>query len=78
MQETLNRIYKWSQEWGMAFNISKCKIMHVGRNNPRYEYSMNGVRLETTDEEKDVGVIIHSSLKPARQCEKASTLQRGS
>lgn len=77
MQATLNKIYDWSQEWGMEFNISKCKIMHVGRNNPRHDYFMNGIKLTTTEEEKDVGVIIHSSLKPTRQCEKAAATAVG-
>jgi hypothetical protein len=39
--------------------------MHVGRNNPQYEYFMNGTKLTVVEEEKDVGVIIHRSLKPA-------------
>jgi hypothetical protein len=39
----------------MEFNIAKCKIMHVGRGNPRYTYHMNGIELATTEEEVDVG-----------------------
>lgn len=47
--------------------------MHIGRNNPEYEYHMNGMKLNTTDEEKDVGVWITKNLKPAAQCQKAAT-----
>ena len=29
----------------LLFNISKCKILHVGHNNPKYEYFINGIKL---------------------------------
>ena len=41
-------------------------------NNKRYEYVMGGQVLETVDSEKDVGVMIHQSLKPSLQCTRAS------
>jgi predicted YcjX-like family ATPase len=56
----------------MKFNVDKCKIMHVGRNNPRYEYFINGTKLKAVDDVTDVGVIVHDSLKPAKQCQKAA------
>ncbi len=72
LQQTLDRLYAWAEQWGMVFNLEKCKIMHVGRNNPKFKYSMGGVELAETEEEKDVGVVIHSSLKPAQQCARAA------
>ena len=61
----------------MEFNADKCKVMHVGRNNQRFQYTMGGMPLGVTEEEKDVRVTIHRSLKPARQCEKAAQTARG-
>ncbi len=52
----------------MNFNIEKCKILHVGSNNDRINYSMNGVQLSEVDQEKDLGVIISNDLKPNLQC----------
>jgi Reverse transcriptase (RNA-dependent DNA polymerase)/Endonuclease-reverse transcriptase len=72
LQSTLNSLCEWASTWDMQFNVAKCKIMHVGRGNPCYKYYMNGVELKSVDEETDVGVVIHKSLKPARQCEKAA------
>ena len=46
--------------------------MHVGLHNPGHVYYMNGVRLEASEKERDVGVTISSSLKPAQQCQKAA------
>ena len=67
---TLHRLMDWAKDWGMEFNVDKCKIMHVGRNNPQFEYSMGGTTLRAVEEEKDIGVTIHNSLKPSRHCKK--------
>ena len=72
MQQHLNNLFSWSQEWGMLFNLEKCKIMHTGRNNPGYSYTMGGTTLKTAEEEKDIGVVVHNSLKPSRQCHEAA------
>ena len=69
LQTTLDRLVKWAEDRGMKFNVDKCKIMHVGRNNPQYEYFMAGVKLKVVEEE-DIGVTIHNSLKPGKHCKK--------
>ena len=48
----------------MQFNIEKCKVMHFGYNIPCLEYTMGGEKLMMTASEKDLGVVIHSTLKP--------------
>ena len=45
-------------KFSAQFNESKCKVGHIGKNNSRNEYLMNGVVLEVSDKEKDIGVII--------------------
>jgi hypothetical protein len=72
LQATLTRLCQWATRWGMAFNVQKCHVMHVGRSNPCYEYVMNGEKLAATNSERDIGVIIASNLKPADQCKKAA------
>ena len=47
----------------MLFNVKKCRAMHMGRQLIQRDYVMNGVRLETVEVEKDLGVIIRSDLK---------------
>ena len=68
LQQSIDNLDEWCLKWGMSFNTSKCKIIHVGRNNPNYDYSMNGETLQTSDTEKDIGFNIHSSLKPSIHC----------
>ncbi len=43
----------------MSFNSSKCKIIHVSRNNPQYDYTLKSEILQTSDTEKDIGFNIH-------------------
>jgi hypothetical protein len=72
LQSTLDRLVEWARVWGMQFNVQKCKIMHVGNNNPRYEYQMAGTTLSVTEEEKDIGVTMSRNLKPSKHCRKAA------
>jgi hypothetical protein len=64
MQRALDLLSKWASEWGMMFNVNKCKVMHVKRHNPMYEYFMGGKKLATSEEEKDIGIYVTSNLKP--------------
>ena len=72
LQHSLDNLCEWARTWGMAFNEAKCHMMHVGLHNPGHVYTMNGIRLETSDKEWDIGVTTSSNLKPAQQCKKAA------
>ena len=39
--------------------------MHFGYNNPCLEYTMGGEKYMMTESEKDLGIVIHSTLKSA-------------
>jgi hypothetical protein len=39
MQTALDLLCDWAREWGMKFNEKKCKILHLGKNNPRMNIS---------------------------------------
>ena len=62
----------WADKWQMNLNTDKCKIIHFGRNNPQYQYTLGTTQLNSTQSEKDVGVYIQNNLKPSLQCEKAA------
>ena len=38
----------------MTFNVNKCKVMYVARNNFRFKYYMNGLEIDSKKEEKDL------------------------
>jgi ribonuclease P/MRP protein subunit RPP40 len=72
LQAAIAELDQWSAEWQMMFNSSKCHILHLGNGNLRFEYVMGGQVLEAVESEKDVGVMIHQSLKPSLQCARAA------
>ena len=72
MQEDINKLHRWSQAWLMTFNKEKCKTMHFGHNNGMQDYYVDGVKLSTIKEEKDLGVLITDDLKPSVQCTEAA------
>ena len=72
LQECLNLICNWASKWGMHFNVNKCKVMHIGKNNPKADYYMNGEKLADSEMERDIGIIISNNLKPSKQCSEAA------
>ncbi len=63
LQQTLNNLQDWADQWGMQFNTGKCKVMHIGNRNPCHKNEMGGVTLAETAEEKDVGGLHQPHLE---------------
>ena len=40
LQEDLYNFSKWARDWQMLFNVDKCKVLHLGKNNQRNKYFM--------------------------------------
>ena len=36
----LHSMYKWSQNWQVLYNFTKWKCLHIGYNNPNYDYEL--------------------------------------
>ena len=66
-QKNLDKLVSWGDKWKMYFNVGKCKVMHIGNNNLKFGYLMNGEWLDKCDYEKDLGVIMDNNLKSGRQ-----------
>ena len=52
----------------MIFNTDKCKAVHFGYNNTAADYSLGDVNIQSVKEEKDLGIMIHQTLKSSQQC----------
>ena len=50
LQNCLNSLCTWADNWSMKFNESKCKILHVDKNNPGQEYYIYVIKLSKSDE----------------------------
>ena len=71
LQADLNALNRWANTWLMSFNLSKCKVLHLGRANPGLEYTMSGAMLDSTPLEKDLGVLVDADLKFREQASSA-------
>eukprot|EP00745_Piridium_sociabile_P035972 TRINITY_DN63634_c0_g1_i2.p1 TRINITY_DN63634_c0_g1~~TRINITY_DN63634_c0_g1_i2.p1 ORF type:complete len:797 (-),score=144.14 TRINITY_DN63634_c0_g1_i2:185-2575(-) len=67
LQKDLDNLQEWSETWKLKFNASKCKVMHLGKQEDPHKYSMNAgnatVGLESCSVEKDLGVHFDDELK---------------
>ncbi len=75
--QDVTSLQQWAEKWQLRFNATKCKVLHLGRQNENYRYRMGDVELEVTTEEKDLGVMIDNRLEfdthIERQVSKANT-----
>ena len=62
VQHDLDVLCHWENNWLLRFNLEKCKLLHVGKNNPRYQYKFLGSTLCTCTTEKDLGVTFNEKF----------------
>ena len=64
----LRKLEDWANIMQMKFHPAKCKVMHMGKDNPKKDYQMKSSdgklhTLEETEVEKDLGVQVDNKLK---------------
>ena len=63
LQNDINIMLDWSRHWLLSFNVSKCKVLHIGNTSYTGNYALDGIQLELLDNYRDLGIQIDSKLK---------------
>ena len=61
LQESIDAMVEWGEKWLSFFNNEKCKVLHMGKDNPRHTYTMkDGTKLNNlviTECERDLDLV---------------------
>ena len=66
MQEDINNMVSWTLKMGVKLNQDKVHILHAGPSNIKRTYTLGaeGPKIQEVQQEKDLGVLISSDMKP--------------
>ena len=66
----LQKVVSWAEKNQLKLALTKSNVLHLGRKNPQYPYTVGKVSLPKLTEVKDLGVYLTPDLKSHQHCNK--------
>jgi hypothetical protein len=58
----INEVKKWAKKWVLEIQTTKTHVMHLGKNNANYQYTLNLEKISQQKVLKDLGITFDSNL----------------
>ncbi|RMC00519.1 hypothetical protein DUI87_23133 [Hirundo rustica rustica] len=68
LQKDLERLERWAGKNSLKSNRGKCRVLHLGKNNPRHQHKLGADLLENSSARRDLGAQVDNKLSLSQQC----------
>ncbi|KAJ7395815.1 rna-directed dna polymerase from mobile element jockey-like [Pitangus sulphuratus] len=77
LQRDLERSERWAEKNLLKSSKSKCRVVHLGKNNPRHQYRLGADLLESSSAQNLLGVLVNNKLSMSQQCALVAKIASG-